>query len=149
MGLCGLIYVGLGASMLAVRVRWGEHTGISPYLASLYPLLFKRFQSAEEGDCGQEEVGMRDARELVNEDLGFRMLAYLLLLLGLSRLVSACYWGCGYLILGLATCAVEIAFVSNELLRHESVFLHRAMGVIFEIGVFSVLYISTCVPYCT
>lgn len=150
-GLSGLVYGSLGASMLAARMRWGEHVGLSPYLASLYPSMFKRFRvvSEEVVDCEVDESGMRQARDLVNEDLGFRMLAYLLLLLGLCRLVAAFYWGCGYMLLGLATCVAEIAFVSNELLRHESVFLHRAMGVIFETGVFCVLYISCCVPYCT
>jgi hypothetical protein len=50
--------------------------------------------------------------------------------------------------IGLGTCVAEMAFVSNELLRHESLHLHRAMVVLFE-GVFvTVVCMSTGVPHC-
>ena len=43
----------------------------------------------------------------------------------------------------------EIGIVCNELLRHDSMHLHRAMAVLFENMVLSLLYMSTAVPHCT
>lgn len=150
-GLSGLMYVALGASMLAARLRLGDKPIPHPLLATLYPSLFRRFQAVyDEQEPVGDELGMgtKDPRELVNEDLSFRLLAYLLLLLGLGRLASACFWGCAFIGIGLGSCVAEIAIVSNELLRHESVFLHRAMGVLMETVVVSLLYIGFGLPYC-
>lgn len=142
MGLFGGAYCCLGVSMLTPglsRARW---------LASLYPSLFKRFLREEQG--GEEGIGLgtRDTGELGREDLAFRELAYLLLLLGACRLASALYWGCGYVFLGLGTCFAEMAFVGHELLRHETVLLHRGMAVLFELCVLSLIYIGSALPYC-
>lgn len=135
--------------MLAARVQDKP----VPLLAAFYPSLFRRFQAVydEQGGTCSDEIGMgtKDPRELVNEDLSFRLLAYLLLLLGLCRLVPACFWGCGYMAIGLGSCVAEVAIVSNELLRHESVLLHRAMRVLLETVVVSLIYIGCGVAYCT
>ena len=154
MGLDGLAYCGLGVCMLSPRLIGGQSPG-KPSLAALYPSLFKRFLHREEGPEEQErcEGGIgedtRDPVELVKEDLAFRLLGYLVLLMGVCRVVTSFYWGCGYIYLGLGTCLVEIAIVCNELLRHDSMFLHRAMTVLLENLVLSLVYMSTAVPHCT
>ena len=80
--------------------------------------------------------------------VAFRLLAYLLVFLGVCRLISACYWGCGYVYLGMASCVAEISVVVTELLHHRSVRLHRAMSVLLELGVLSEIYLGTAIPYC-
>jgi len=80
--------------------------------------------------------------------VAFRLLAYLLVFLGVCRLISACYWGCGYVYLGMASCIAEISVVVTELLHHRSVRLHRAMSVLLELGVLSEIYLGTAIPYC-
>lgn len=146
MGLFGLAYGAMGVSMLVPGLdRWGG-------LGGLYPSLFKRFLLRGEA-CGKEEAGdigsgTRSTAELEGEDLAFRELAYLLLLLGACRVASALYWGCGYVFLGLGTCFAEMAFVGHELLRHDTVVLHRGMAVLFETCVLSLVYIGSALPYC-
>jgi hypothetical protein len=152
MGLDGLVYCGLGVGMLFPAWE-GHRDPKTPALSALYPSIFKRFVvvEPEEDGGGGEEVGegTRDPMELVKSDLSFRLLGYLVLILGVCRVVTSFYWGCGYIYLGLGTCVIEIAIVCNELLRHDSMHLHRAMAVLFENMVLSLLYMSTAVPHCT
>ena len=147
MGLDGAGYCVLGICMLVPRL--GEQTRQAPALAALYPSLFRRFlledQDKEACELG---TGTQDPQELRRGDLAFRLLAYYLLSLGACRLVAAFYWGCGYVYLGLGTCIAEMALVSNELLRHESMLLNRAMGVLLENAVLSLVYMSTAFPHC-
>ena len=91
---------------------------------------------------GEEEV------LLPREDLAFRFLAYVLLLLGVCRLVSGLYWGCGYVALGLGTCLAEMGLLGYELLTHETVVLYRVMGVLCELVILSLVYIGSALPYC-
>ena len=145
MGLFGMAYCAMGMSMLVPGLdRWGQ-------MSTLYPSLFKRFLREPGGESDKESdigAGTRDASDLQREDLAFRQLAYLLLLLGACRVASALYWGCGYVFLGLGTCFAEMAFVGHELLRHETVLLHRAMAVLSELCVLSLVYIGSALPYC-
>ena len=85
---------------------------------------------------------------LLSRGVAFRLLAYLLIFLGVCRLISAFYWGCGYVYMGVASCIAEISIVSTELLHHRSVRLHRAMSVLLELGVLSEIYLGTAIPYC-
>ena len=80
--------------------------------------------------------------------VGWRLGAYLLLLLGLCRVVTSFHWGCGYVLLGLTTCLAEIGFLCNELLRHESTRLHRTMGFVLHNVAVSLLYIGCALPHC-
>ena len=90
---------------------------------------------------------VRPLGELAQE-LGFRLLAYLLIIVGVCRLITGFHWGCGYIYLALATCLGEIFMVCNELLREESVLLHRAMAIFLSNMVLSLVYLSAGLPYC-
>ena len=157
MAVYGVAYVAMGLIMLCPPLmRWDASLGVKPALATMYPSLFKRFLLAAQdgtGKCEEDEgelgAGLaRDPPELARGDLTYRLLGYLVLLLGVIRLGTSFLWGCGYVYIGLGTCVAEMAFVSNELLRHESLHLHRAMVVLFE-GVFvTVVCMSTGVPHC-
>ncbi len=158
MGLFGAGYCGMGACMLVpgLNRKWATPAGKAEWtsLGALYPSLFKRFlqtelaQPEEGAKDGEMGTGVRELAELVREDLGFRLLAYLLLLLGGLRLFVAVHWGCGFVCLGLGTCLAEMAVVGHELLRHDAVRLHRGMSVLAEIGVLSLVFIGTALPRC-
>jgi len=169
MGLDGLAYCGLGVCMLSPsnNSMTVPHNDGVPAMAALYPSLFKRFlllpaqqasvASGVDGDDDENRcqhlggIGedMQDPVRLARDDLAFRLLGYLVFLLGLCRIVTSFYWGCGYIYLGLGTCLVEIGIVCNELLRHESMLLNRAMTVLLENLVLSLVYMSTAVPHCS
>lgn len=144
MGLFGAGYCAIGASMLVPRLDGWVGLG------SLYPSLFKRFLRA--GGETPENPGGKGEEEgevlLPREDLAFRFLAYVLLLLGVCRLVSGLYWGCGYVALGLGTCLAEMGLLGYELLTHETVVLYRVMGVLCELVILSLVYIGSALPYC-
>jgi hypothetical protein len=145
LGVDGVGYCLLGACMLAPRL--GEMRGELPAIAALYPSLFKRFLRVEDAG-GEMGTGTHEPAQLVREDLAYRLLAYLLLCLGGSRLALACFWGCGYVYLGLGTCIAEMAIVSNELLQHDSAALHRAVAVLLENAVLAILFMSAAAPHC-
>jgi hypothetical protein len=138
MGAFGLGYSGMGLCMLIPRLGgWVKQVP--------YPMLFKGF--TESGPC--EEGGVPpDGTSLAKGGLAYRLLGYLVLLLGLCRLAAALSWSCSYVILGLVTCVGEMAFVGHELVTHESMLLHGAMAVLSELVVLSLLYIGTAVPHC-
>jgi hypothetical protein len=145
MGLDGASYLLLGGCMLVPA--WSEA------LAALYPSMFKRFllpQQAGGDEAGGDELGAgtREVARLEREDLAYRLLGYLLLLVGLARVITAFYWGCGYVYFGLGTCVLEIGLVCNELLRRDSMLLHRAMAVLLENMAVSILYMGAAAPYC-
>jgi hypothetical protein len=145
MGLFGAGYCAIGASMLAPRLDGWVRLG------SLYPSLFKRFLRAGGGETPENPGGKGEGEEevlLPREDLAFRFLAYVLLLLGVCRLVSGLYWGCGYVALGLGTCLAEMGLLGYELLTHETVVLYRVMGVLCELVLLSLVYIGSALPYC-
>jgi hypothetical protein len=137
LGVDGAAYMTLGACMLLPALNapaW------SLQLARLYPSLFKGLAPTGQDD---EEAAAKPCC-----DLACRMLAYLLLVLGLCRLLTCFHWGCGYIYLGLTTCLAEIAMLCHELLRHEALLLHRAMAVLLQNMAVSLIYIGAGVPYC-
>jgi hypothetical protein len=166
MGVDGFVYLMLGVCMLfPVRHPWRQR------LAQMYPSLFKQFvlllpmsdeettlapvDDHDDGDDDDEPPpGARVSEACVCpvdylvHDLGYRMLGYLLLVVGLCRGVTCFNWGCGYIYLGLVTCLAEIGMLCNELLRQESMFIHRAMAVLLQNVAVSLLYIGAGVPYC-
>ena len=137
MGLAGGGYCLLGCSMLVPSLL-----GDARWVSALYPSLFKRFLPLE------EEAKTPDPVELERDDLAFRLLGYLLLLLGLCRIVTGLYWGCGYVYLGLGTCVAEIGVICHELLRHDALQLHRGMPVLLANMGLSILYVSSAVLHC-
>ena len=165
MALDGTLYCALGISMIYPACLPRGRTE----LARLYPSLFRFFlfgppviQTLDDpdpcspmGERDQEQPfqsvlngSVRPLGEL-QHDLGFRLLAYLLLLAGVCRLITGFHWGCGYIYLGLGTCLAEIGMVCNELLREESMLLHRAMGVLLSNMVLSLVYLSAGLPHCS
>lgn len=140
LGVDGAFYLGLAASMLLPPggPRWREQ------LARLYPSVFQPLPCHDDEEDSQNPV----VGAMEPSGLSYRLLGYLLAILGLCRLVTCFHWGCGYMYLGLITCLGEIAMLCHELLRHESLQIHRAMAVLMQnVGV-SLLYIGAGVPYC-
>jgi hypothetical protein len=159
LGLDGILYCGLGLCML---IPSEYLTRRSSDLARLYPSLFKAFlelpasQASFDGAMSDSDSppfhsvlngSVRPIGELVRE-LGFRLLAYLLLLAGVCRIITGVHWGCGFVYLGLGTCLAEIGMICNELLREEAVLLHRGMVVLLCNVVLSLVYLSAGLPYC-
>ena len=144
----GLAYIALGLSILFPGIcghhAWGKQ------LPSFYLAMFKDYAPLYDG-VGEEDAD-RDSEATCarhgGAQVGWRMAAYLLLLLGLCRVVTSFHWGCGYIILGLVTCLAEIGFLCNELLRYESARLHRTMGFVLHNVAVSLLYIGTALPHC-
>jgi hypothetical protein len=142
-GVHGALYFGAGVCMLlpatVTSSAWLREW------TSVYAMAFKPLRVVHAAD--DPEDGKADP-ELGQTDLGYRMIGYLLLLLGVCRVAAAVHWGCGYVYLGLATGVGEIFLVCNELLRFESMHLNRAVGVLLENMFVSILYISAVAPYC-
>jgi len=152
LGLNGVGYILMGVCMLfPVHHPWRQH------LAHLYPSLFKEFlvgplsdeetSSVVEPGGAPPSVCVRPVGELVG-DLGFRMLGYLLIVVGLCRVITCFNWGCGFVYLGLTTCLAEICMLCNELLRHESMLIHRTMAVLLQNVAVSLIYIGAGLPSC-
>jgi hypothetical protein len=165
MGASGVSYCILGVCMLFHFAR-GPVLGwlVSSDFAELYSVSFRQLanpvqspsqhhakQEAQlEPDVDQGELGPPPPAPSPPSAhlLAYRFLAYLLLLLGVCRVITCFYWGCGYVYLGLGSCVGEIALICNELLRFESMHLHGAMALLLETVVLALLYIGTAVPYC-
>ena len=140
MGMDGLLYVCLGGCMLApprvVAMR---------EVATLYPALFKPLREVSVDPEATPVI--RPVSDLVH-DLGYRMIAYLLVLVGVARLLTSFNWGCGYVYLGLWTCLAEMGMICNELLRQESMYLHGAMAALMGNVFLGMSYIILAVPRC-
>lgn len=151
-GVQGLVYLAGGACMLSPMTP--ALSRVSEVSAGVYAMLFKTVRLERISECDLEDgeesasLGAKQLHQLISGELGYRMLGYFMVLLGLCRLVSACHWGCGYVYLGLGSCIGEMALVCNELLRHESMHLHRAMAVLLENMAVSLVYISSAAPHC-
>lgn len=140
MGLDGLAYITLGVCMLAP-----PRAPLMRDLATVYPSLFKPLR---EVSIDAESAPMiRPVSDLIH-DLGYRMMGYVLVLVGVARVLTSIQWGCGYVYLGLWTCLAEIGLVCNELLRQESMFLHGAVAVLLGNFSLSLAYICLAIPGC-
>jgi hypothetical protein len=141
MGLDGLVYIALGGCMLAP-----PRVALMRDVATLYPALFKPLREVS-ADPEATPV-IRPVSDLVH-DLGYRMMAYLLLLVGVARLLTCFHWGCGYVFLGMWTCLAEMGMICHELLRQESMYLHGAMGALMGNVFLGMSYILLAVPQCS
>jgi hypothetical protein len=156
LGADGAAYVALGASMLLPRMSQPPLDGAwRDWLAGLYPSLFRGDPPHWQQDSGSddaEETGQGEPRmaapPVVISPLCARLLGYLLAVVGVCRLVSCVHWGCGYMRLGLATCLAEMGMLCNELLRFESLHIHRCMAVLMLNVAVSLAYIGAGLPYC-
>jgi hypothetical protein len=145
LGVDGAFYLALAASMLLPPggPRWREQ------LARLYPSVFQPPSAAACHEDEEDSQNPMPVAAMEPSGLSYRLLGYLLAILGLCRLVTCFHWGCGYMYLGLATCLGEIAMLCHELLRHDSLQIHRAMAVLMQNVAVSLLYIGAGVPYCS
>ena len=149
LGMDGAAYLELGLSMLLPRIA---HLDPLPkawrdWVAGLYPSLFREahlWPPPCGDDVSNEEEGVRPE----SRPLCARLLGYLLVVVGVCRLVTCFHWGCGYMYLGLATCLAEMGMLCNELLRFESLHLHRCIGVLMLNVAVSLVYIGSGLPYC-
>ena len=137
----GLGYIGMGLAMLS------PYPFSPPELITLYASTVKGWREYNTSPNPTDVAPVKAPHELAM-DIGYRLLAYLLVGLGLIRALTAFHWGCGYIHLGLATSLGEIAFLSHELLRYESLLLHRAMAFMLLNVVLSIVYIANALPYC-
>lgn len=160
MGVNGLCYCVLGLCMLCPSSQ--RTSQVAPLYSAVFKAFFDQgqvlhsFTGSEslEGECGMspnhDAGSLRCVRTHVElgRDLGFRLLAYLLVLAGVCRCITGLYWGCGYIYMGLWTAIAEIALICNELLREDSVQLHRGMAVLLSNMFLSLVYLSAGLPYC-
>ena len=135
--LNGLVYCALGVCMLTpVRTMGKRHETHWNRAGIWYPSMFKEYLPLLQDT---ERPGVDDGAAVTNpmveqiasKDLAFRLIAYLVFLLGFWRILTGLFWVCGFVFLGLGSCVAEIAIISLELLRHDSVMLHRTMLVLF------------------
>ena len=141
LGVNGAVYVAMGGVMLL-----GPEQGVAREFATAYASLFKAFRELPSLDSKAPPamLGTPDLRR----EIGFRVLSYLLLLMGIFRVLTAFHWECTFVYIGLSTYLSEIAIVCNELLAHESVLLHRGMAVILANVAFSIVYLANALPFC-
>lgn len=157
--LDGVLYLTMGVCILTPVVCFPA--GWRALVGGMYLSLFHDFtllsgeQDEETGTDGQAEKDVPSGRvsERVHHDFSChresRMVAYLLIFLGVCRVITSFHWGCGYIILGLVSCLGEIALLCNELLRHETTTrLHRTMAVVLLNVAVSLLYIGCAFPHC-
>jgi hypothetical protein len=140
MGLDGCLYVCLGACMLAPPRFQAMRD-----LAAAYPSLFRPLREVSSDPEMVPQI--RPVSDLVH-DLGYRMMGYLLLFVGVARLLTGMFWGCGYIYLGLWTCVAEMGLICNELLRQESMFLQGAMGALMGNVFLGLSYVIAGIPHC-
>ena len=144
LGLNGAVYVVMGGCML-----YPGDIGVSllrPYVSSLYASVFKPM-CVEDSETG----GVVTARrfEELRVELSYRILAYLIVVMGACRFLLCFFWGCGYVYVGLWTCIAEAALVCNELLLMESVNLHRGMLVLVCNAILGIVFVCLAVPHCS
>lgn len=160
----GVLYIGIGMVMLSPQghgvTRWfrGRVSELPQALLKrnrAVGVLSKRQDGAEpscdddddaEAPCCSEADHHPQAA--AGGELDMRLMAYILIILGLCRLTTAFYWGCGYVALGLGSCLAEICMLCHELLRHESVCTQRAVGLVLLNSAVSLLYIGLALPHC-
>jgi len=140
MGLDGVVYMCLGACMLAP-----PRLAMLREVATLYPALFKPLREVSADP--EAETVIRPVSDLVH-DLGYRMMAYMLVLVGVARLLTSFNWGCGYVFLGMWTCLAEMGMICNELLRQESMYMHGAVAAIMGNVFLGMSYIILAAPQC-
>lgn len=156
----GVLYIGIGVVMLSPQghgvSRWfrGRVSELPQALLKRHSVLSKRQDVAEtscDGDDNDDDAEARccsDPQAPACGEMDMRLMAYILIILGLCRLTTAFYWGCGYVALGLGSCLAEICMLCHELLRHESVCTQRAVGLVLLNSAVSLLYIGLALPHC-
>jgi len=96
LGLDGIFYLGLGISMICLY-----HIPFLQPFVMLYPSLFKLLRGSSSGGVLSTEgstSGYEETESLVVSpntlvhDLGFRILGYFLILLGVFRFITALHW---------------------------------------------------------
>jgi hypothetical protein len=139
LGVDGFLYIVLGLNML-----YGLTDGVCRDVLLLYTSLFKVFR-----ECTEPPVvpTIRTTKDL-RGDLGFRMLACVLVVLGIFRVLTAFRWECMFVFIGVSTYMGEVALLCQELLVHESIWLHKGMFVILLNVGLTIVYLANALPSC-
>jgi hypothetical protein len=87
-------------------------------------------------------------QENLNSDVRRRLLGYLLVTLGLSRVFTSLFWSCGYVSLGIMLSFVEIGFLSLEISKQQQVSISNALKVMGVNIVVVIAYICVFLPSC-
>ena len=140
LGVDGFLYVIMGVNML-----YGLEKGFCRDVLTLYTCLFKVFR--ETGENPLITGTIRPTEEL-RRDLGFRMLSCELVILGIFRIMTAFRWECTFVYIGVSTYLGEIALLCQELLIHESMWLHKAMLVVNLNLLLAIVYLANALPNC-
>ena len=86
LGMDGLFYLALGTSMICLY-----HIPFLHQFVMLYPSLFKLLKSTSSTSDEENESLVVSPGSLIH-DLGFRILGYFLILLGVFRAITALHW---------------------------------------------------------
>jgi len=87
LGMDGLFYLALGISMICLY-----HIPILQSFIMLYPSLFKMFKPLQVTGEDEESEPLMTTPSLLIHELGFRVLGYFLILLGVFRAITALHW---------------------------------------------------------
>ena len=139
LGVDGFLYIVLGLNML-----YGLTNSVCRDVLILYTSLFKVFRECTEPPTVPSIRTTKDLRG----DLGFRMLACVLVVLGIFRVLTAFRWECMFVFIGVSTYMGEVALLCQELLVHESIWLHKAMFVILLNVGLTIVYLANALPSC-
>ena len=138
----GTAYVWAGISMLFLLP-----IEIYPDITMLYARIFRQFELLEkkndDPECDEEKK-----EDDIRDRLDYRLIGYWLVFLGILRCMVAFCSSCLADRIGMFTFGVEILVLCNELLRMESVLLHKTMAIIFECVVMIIIYMATKLPEC-
>jgi len=139
----GITYIWAGVSMLFLLPM-----EIYSEISMLYPRTFRQFELIErkkdDAECNEETKKEEDVRDR----LDYRLLGYWLVFLGIMRCMVAFCSSCLADRIGIFTFGVEILVLCNELLRLESVLLHRTMAIIFECVAMIIIHMAFKLPEC-
>ena len=86
LGMDGLFYLGLGICMICLY-----HIPFLRQFVMLYPSLFKLLRAVP-STAEEESESLVASPATLTHDLGFRILGYFLILLGLFRSITALHW---------------------------------------------------------
>lgn len=160
----GGVYCVLGVCMLTpVRAVGKRHQTQWSRLGGWYPSMFKNYMSLLQPEplrectipddesrveAGETDCAIETVEQFACKDLAFRLLAYLVFLIGFWRILAALFWACEYVFLGLGSCIAEIGIISLELLRHDSVMLPRTMLIMFLDVLLILIYLVPSLLFC-
>lgn len=140
MGLVGWVYVMMGLLVLGVvSTFFGKEVPVRDLWSPIFRFHPPPELPAEEAVPPPPPVN----------DVRTRFLAYMVITLGVFRVMSAFFWQCGYVYVGVATCLIEIGIISFEVVKNDCIVLERAMEPVIVNVVLVIVYLFNFLPSCT